>query len=91
MKNTLDDIIEALESEEDYQEGMWLGQKQPSGEEPMSVGEFILMLREYVDQAQSEWMVEPKPEKHTLHMIRKIAYIAVACMKEHGAPKRGDL
>ena len=56
----------------------------------MSIGEFVLLLEEYTYRARLEWSLEKKPEHRTLHFIRKVAGIAVNCMEQHGAPKRGD-
>ncbi len=55
---------------------------------PLTIGEFILMLSEYVDRAKHEWTTEKKPEMRALDMVRKVAGIAVNCMEKHGAPRR---
>ena len=56
-----------------------------------TIGEFILMLNQYVAQAQQKWThhsdgIDGFPE--SLHEVRKIAAIAARCMIEHGAPQR---
>ncbi len=80
----------AIDSERDYQDDRWPhGQLADRPEaNPLTIGEFLLLLEEYVARARAEWTAEKKPEEKTLKVIRKCAGIAVNCMEQHGAPHR---
>ena len=83
------EVYEAIDTEREYQDRVWKdhagGTEQPN---PLSIGEWLLCLEEYVSKARAEWSGEPKPEVNTLEIIRKTAGIAVHCMEQHGAPQR---
>jgi hypothetical protein len=85
------EVYAAIDTERSYQDRKWPMPKHHGGmQNPMSIGEFVLLLEEYVTKARVEWALEKKPEGRSLHFIRKVAGIAVNCMEQHGAPKRGD-
>ena len=81
---TRQEVYEAINTERDYQDNLWM----QTPEHRTSVGEAILLLEEYTNRARIEWTREPAPEGRTLHVIRKIAGIAVRCMEQHRAFKR---
>lgn len=85
---TRDAVYRAIDSERDYQDRFWPGREQ-GGANRLTVGEFVLLLEEYILKARAEWTVEAKPEVNTLDMVRKVAGIAVNCMEQNGAPMRG--
>ena len=75
----------AIDTERDYQDNLWGDDGNPN---PLTVGEFLLLIEEYAAKARAVWINEAKPEIKTLHVVRKVAGIAVNCMEQHGAPKR---
>ncbi len=81
------DAFEAINTERDYQDQVWQNSGN-NGPNVLAIGEFILLLSTYVDDAADQFRKEPKPEINALNTIRKIAGIAVNCMEQHGAPKR---
>ncbi len=82
------EVYEAIDTEREYQLSFWPGIDGDS-DNPHSIGEDILLLGEYVDRARAEWTkVADSPDMAALHMIRKVAGIAVRCMEHNGAPKR---
>lgn len=89
------DVYAAIDTERAYQTRVW-GGGNPNGhyytegviDNPLTVGEFLLLIEEYASRARNAWASERKPEKQTLEIIRKIAGITVNCMEQHGAPKR---
>lgn len=87
MKTPRADVYAAIDTERAYQDSLWPGHVEPSN--PLTIGEFLLLIEEYALKARNEWTREQKPEVQTLHQIRKIAGIAVNCMEQHGAPVRG--
>jgi hypothetical protein len=80
-----EDVYKLIDGEREYQNNLW-----PSHEEApqLTIGEFVLMLEEYANQARKEWIVEKRPEQKTMAVIRKIGGIAVRAMEIHGAPPR---
>ena len=78
---TRDEVYALIDGERAYQEQLW-----PSN--PLQEGEFIALLQDYVNQARTVWVREPKPCQQTMGIIRKIAAIAVHAMEQHGAPSR---
>ncbi len=80
------EVYAAIDTERDYQDGL---SPQRRDKREMVTGEELVLLREYVDRAFSNWTNTPgvNPEI-TLHDFRKIAAIAVRCMENHGAPCR---
>lgn len=87
-----EEVYKAIDSERAYQNSQWPNaQWDGNGEvpaNPLSIGEFILLLNEYVDKARNAWTIEKAPELNTLEFIRKIAGITVNAMEQHGAPQR---
>lgn len=85
-----EDIYKLIDGERDYQEEM--GKKYAWGEGKGAanhpVGEFLLMLQEYTRRAIVEWHQPKDGNEAALHMVRKVAGLAVACMEKHGAPPR---
>lgn len=74
----------AVATEREYQEERW-------DDNYMTVGEEILLIQRYVAHASTAWAGKPRGEEvEALHVMRKIAGIAIRCMENHGAPLRGE-
>lgn len=54
-------------------------------EDSQSIGEEILLLSHYVDQARSLWKSESPVERGALREIVKIAAIALRCIENHAS------
>lgn len=82
------EVYAAIDTEREYQDSFVLPERQYY--QTHTLGEFILMLNQYVAQAQEKWTHHSDQEAvpSSLHEVRKIAGIAVRCMEQHGAPKR---
>lgn len=94
MKTSREEVYKVIDGERNYQDSLFVSGGRFSidedGEDPSrahTVGESILILKRYVDKAAIEWN-DNCGNTPALHMIRKVAGIAVRCMEEHGAPKR---
>ena len=79
------EVYDAIDGERDYQNKQWSGP-----DHQHEVGAYITLLAAYVQKAQTAW-TDKSGDYDALHVIRKIAGIAVHCMEEHGAPKRGEV
>jgi hypothetical protein len=84
-----EEVYAAFDSEREYQDLKWgdtLSGGRP-GDGERSVDEFALYLIGYAN----DLLVNASHFGHTqgkLEIIRKIGGLAVACMEQHGAPKR---
>lgn len=83
---TRPEVYAAIDTEREYQNRLGPDRREPR-EEPHSVGDYLTMLRVYVDRAFVAWTDNPGTDA-AMNVIRKIAGIAVRAMEEHGAPKR---
>jgi hypothetical protein len=81
------EVYELIDGERAYQDIVW-HRKENNDPNPLTIGEFVLMLEQYAFQARAEWTLEPKPEQNTMEIIRKIGAIAVNAMEQHGARPR---
>ncbi len=77
-------IDQAIDSEREYQNRLSANRTDGRKHTP---GEFLTMLRVYVNKADVAW-TENAGDEATLEIMRKIAGIAVNCMETWGAPKR---
>lgn len=84
------EVYTAIDSERAYQDDLWRDPAHREHTNPLSIGEFLLLIEEYTMKARKDWSEESKPEFNALHGIRKIAGIAVNCMEQHGAPQRKE-
>ena len=85
---TRKEVYSAIDSERNYQDRLWSTDDGFSN--PLSIGEFLVLLEVYLRKAQSEWTTESKPEINSLNTVRKLAGISVNCLEQHGAPKREE-
>lgn len=84
------EVYAAIDSERDYQDRRWgdsLSSDRKPGNGERTIDEFALYIAAYTAK-----MVEQcgtfSDSKAKLDSIRKIAGLAVACMEQHGAPRR---
>jgi hypothetical protein len=87
MNTPRTEVYAALDSERDYQDQKWGIPEDPSFP---TVTEFLTYMRDYTEEALHILSREPVPEadQTALHNVRKVGALAVACMEQHGAPKR---
>ena len=78
-KQMTDDVYCAVDTERSYQKALW-------GEPPHEVGSFLVFVRTYLRKAEDALTVDDEPL--TLENVRKCAALLVACMEQHGAPRR---
>lgn len=91
---TRDEVYEALDSERDYQDDRWgstlSGDRPPTDEQApgsRSVDEFILYIVGYAHKLLDEGATFADTKKK-LDFVRKVGGLCVACMEQHGAPRR---
>jgi hypothetical protein len=77
------EVYAALDSEREYQARRW-------GEHAHSVTEFLVYMRDYVEEALHTVTREADPMAAAVALdnVRKVAALGVACMEQHGAPMR---
>jgi hypothetical protein len=76
--------FDAISGERDYQDS--LGSDRTDGAKH-TVGDYIVMLQHYQQELVKAW-TKNAGTNEALHIMRKIAGIAVHCMEDHGAPPR---
>ncbi len=86
-KATREQVFNAISTERKYQAQIIASDKEICGTIPKSLGDYLVMLNSYMNKTLEVWTNTPGNEA-SLHMIRKIAGIAVKCMEQHGAPFR---
>jgi hypothetical protein len=74
----------AIDTERLYQEAR---ENKEGWQKKKRVGEWLVLLTHYVAEANKTWC-NSTGDVETLHVVRKIAGIAVHCMEENGAPVR---
>lgn len=85
---TRKEVYRVIDSEREYQDSLWPQDGRKGSPNPLTVGEFLLLIENYTSQARTVWSHEKKPTRATLNTIRKIAGIVVNCMEQHGADPR---
>ena len=82
------EVYDLIDGERMYQDREWPEGNGSGGSNPLTVGEFVLLMQSYLRQADEVWIREGKPNVKTSEFVRKVAGIAVNCMEQHGAPAR---
>lgn len=83
------DVYQAIDGERAYQDYRW-NESTTSTAGKHSVTEFLAFMRDYLDEALHlvTRTAEPEASDRALHIVRKVATLGVACMEQHGAPRR---
>jgi hypothetical protein len=89
MMTDRQEVYAALDSERAYQDERW-GSSRSSGHPgagERTLDEFALYISGYADDLRkiASHVMDPQEK---LAVVRKIGGLAVACMEQHGAPKR---
>lgn len=87
------EVYEVIDSERDHQEHLAAqAGTDPGTVRPHSTEEFVLYMGDYLRELQSQlsrtWTKDRKAPLQALATLRKITALGVACMEQHGAPKR---
>ena len=89
LRENLNIIFDSIVAERIYQRQRW-GVEDENGqfyEVPKTVGEFLVYMHNYLDEAFRMATSEVTDEK-TLDMLRKVVALGVACFEQHGIPAR---
>jgi len=86
------DAMQAIHDERRYQAERW-NEHTTSTAGRHSVTEFLVYMRDYVEEALHVVSREADPEasEKALHIVRKVAALGVACMEQNGVRRRGGL
>lgn len=82
------EAYKAVDSERDFQDNFVLPERRYY--QTHTLGEHILMIGQYADQARQKWTHHSDKEEvpPSLEEVRKIAALCIRCMEQHGAPLR---
>ena len=87
-----EEVYKLIDGEREYQDRRWCAgdviRMEGNEPNPLTVGEFVLLMEGILAEAKSTWIQEGKPNINTTVFVRKIAGVAVNCMEQHGAPTR---
>lgn len=83
---TREQVYAAIASEREYQNNLG-PERRAVHENRFTVGEWLVMMKTYVDKALTAWTDNPGTDA-AVNVIRKVSAIGVAAMEEHGAPHR---
>jgi hypothetical protein len=83
------DIARAIDGERDYQDEKWNGETTAT-EGRHTVTEFLVYMRDYVEEAlhHASRNADPAAVDFTLHSVRKVTALGVACMEQNGVRYR---
>jgi hypothetical protein len=89
MKATRQEVYTAIDGEREYQEKRWNPSTTSTGGQH-SVTEFLVYMRDYVEEALHHLSrnADPEASQCALGSVRKITTLGVACMEQNGAPRR---
>lgn len=85
---TSDPVVKAVAAilgEREYQDQKWGG----IVARPHSVPEWILIMEEELEEAKKAWR-DADGIGDSLHEVRQVAAVALACLEQHGAPLRRE-
>lgn len=80
------EVYLAIDSERKYQDALGPDRREPR-EQNHSVGDYLVMLKIYVDKALRAWVDNPGTDA-AMDGVRKVGGIAVRAMEEHGTSFR---
>jgi hypothetical protein len=91
-RHDIEDVFDAIRGERKYQDSLW-SQAETKGIH--TVPEWLLFIRSYLREAEeiSARRAAPEADVDSLHIMRKIAAMAICCMEQNGVYQRdmGDL
>jgi hypothetical protein len=77
------DVYAAVDGERYYQDQKWGKEEEPS------IGDYLTFIRVHLREAERLLSAHALDSSHyTLHEIRKITALGVACMERHGIETR---
>jgi len=78
--NLTTNVVRAIRTEREYQDRLW------GRDHKHTVSEWLLYMRDYLDEAAGIVSREASPgcDEKALHIVRKIAAMAVNCMEQNG-------
>lgn len=91
MKTPKPKVYDAIEDERQYQDKKWNHETTASGG-VHSTTEWLVYLDDYIREAKTVVTRNADPEANVkaLHIVRKIAAMAVACMEQNGCRTRAE-
>lgn len=89
MRTSRDAVYAAIDSERAYQDTRWNPETTSTGG-LHTIAEWVLYMEDYIAEARTQLSrnADPAAALMGLNTIRKVAALAVACMEQHGAPRR---
>ncbi len=86
--NTLNNVLESVKTEIDYQEKTTLDPNKPHMIKDFHVGDALSAIQYNLDKARDEWYNGSSPHQESMEFIRKITAIGVKMGMVNGMPPR---
>ncbi len=77
------EVFGEINREREYQIALWKAN-------PHSTVEFLMYIEDYINEAKhiESRFIDSAVNTDSLHIMRKIASLAVSCLEQHGCPSR---
>lgn len=81
-------VYDAINGERDYQDEMTALSDRPDMVDPMPLPAIILAMEHCLSEARKQWYSDAEPYQPTMHLVRKVAALAVKAGEQYGMPTR---
>lgn len=82
-------VYAAIDTERTYQVQRWHPPGESTGDAEHELDAWLLYILDYAQRAVREGSSQPNENPTSvLDVVRKVAGLCVACMEQHGAPRR---
>lgn len=82
------EVYSAIDSEREYQNAQSSREDRPDMVEDLSFPGMLLAMEHCLNTARATWYYDAEPYQETMHLVRKIAGLAVKAGEKYGMPKR---
>lgn len=82
------EVYTAIDSERTYQDAMTERADRPDMVADMPLSSILLAMERLLHDARHQWYSESEPYEETMHLVRKVAGLAVKAGEQHGMPSR---
>lgn len=80
-----EEVYNRINRERDYQDQFWGGTPHDEGH---NLGDWLVYMQHYMDRAKIKYTTSFKTNEDTLHELRKVVALGIACFEQTGVPER---
>lgn len=82
------DVYTAIDTERAYQDAMTERSDRPDMVANMPLSSILLAMERLLHDARNKWYSDSEPYSETMHLVRKVAGLAVKAGEKYGMPNR---